>query len=58
MTARVVQLCDVYETMIAADSYAPAETLDQAASKIARGAGTQFDPELTKRFMDMLRARA
>jgi len=58
MAARIVQLCDVYETMIAADSYAPAETLDQAAAKIARGAGTQFDPELTKRFMDMLRARA
>jgi len=58
MAARIVQLCDVYETMIAADSYAPAETLDQAAAKLARGAGSQFDPELTKRFIDMLRARA
>jgi hypothetical protein len=58
MAARIVQLCDVYETMIASDSYAPAETLDQAAAKLARGSGSQFDPELTKRFIDMLRARA
>ncbi len=57
LAARIVQLCDVYETIIAADSYAAAESLDQAASKIARGAGTQFDPDLAKRFIDMLRAR-
>jgi diguanylate cyclase len=55
--SRIVQICDVYETMIAAESYAPAESLDQAASKMARGAGSQFDPDLTRRFIDMLRAR-
>lgn len=57
LASRIVQICDVYETIIAADSYAAAESLDQAAAKIARGAGTQFDPDLTKRFIDMLRAR-
>jgi hypothetical protein len=57
MTSRIVQLCDVYETMIAVESYAAAESLDQAAAKLLRGVGTQFDPELTKRFIDMLRAR-
>src|SRR3954447_6781555 len=31
LAARIVQLCDVYETMIASDSYSPTETLDQAA---------------------------
>ena len=56
-TSRIIQICDVYETMIAADSYAPAEPLDVAAAKIAQSAGTQFDPDLAKRFVEMLRAR-
>jgi HD-GYP domain-containing protein (c-di-GMP phosphodiesterase class II) len=57
IASRIVQLCDVYETMIAVGSYAAADPLDQAAAKLLRGAGTQFDPELTKHFIDMLRAR-
>ena len=57
LASRIVQLCDVFETIIAVESYAAAESMDQAAAKIARGAGTQFDPDLAKRFIDMLRAR-
>jgi hypothetical protein len=57
LVSRLVQVCDVYETMIAPDSYAAAEPLDKAASAIARCAGTQFDPDLTRRFLEMLRTR-
>lgn len=57
LAARIVQICDVYETMIAADSYAAAEPLEAASSKIARAAGTQFDPDLAQKFVGMLRAR-
>jgi hypothetical protein len=56
LEARIVQICDVYETMIAADSYAPAEPREKAVAKIAEAAGGQFDPELAHRFLDMLRA--
>ncbi len=53
--ARVVQVCDVYETMVASDNvYQPAVPQEQALSMIAQNAGSQFDAEVTHRFLEML----
>jgi HD-GYP domain-containing protein (c-di-GMP phosphodiesterase class II) len=54
--SRVVQVCDVYETMVAPDNrYQPAVSQEQALSMIAQNAGSQFDPEVAHRFLEMMR---
>ena len=54
-TARIIQICDAYEMMIAPDNYQPPEPPEKALSILTRGAGTQFDPELAHRFAEMIR---
>ena len=56
MAARIVQICDAYEAMVAQDNYQPPETHQSAMEIIERAAGTQFDPELVHRFSEMMRA--
>jgi hypothetical protein len=53
--ARLVQICDAYEAMIAADNYQTPEPPPKALAIIARGAGSQFDPGLVQRFTEMMR---
>ena len=53
--ARIVQICDAYEMMIAADNYQLPEPPDKALSVLTRGAGSQFDAELVHRFAEMIR---
>ena len=53
--SRMMQICDVYETMVAPDGYQPQQTHDQAMLVISRGGGTQFDPDLAGRFVEMMR---
>ena len=55
LLSRVLQICDVYESMTASD-YQPAQPPEHALSVISRGAGIQFDPELAGRFAEMMRA--
>jgi hypothetical protein len=57
-TARIIQICDAYEMMIADDNYQPPETPEKALSILARSAGSQFDPELAHRFAEMIRGSA
>ena len=57
LLARVLQLCDVYEAMVATDNYQTPQTHDQAMMVISRGAGIQFDPELAARFAAMMSSR-
>jgi HD-GYP domain-containing protein (c-di-GMP phosphodiesterase class II) len=56
LLSRVLQLCDAYETMIAPESYEAPQTHESAMAIVARGAGSQFDGELARRFAEMMRA--
>jgi HD domain len=55
LVARIVQICDAYEAMVSPESYQPVDTPEVAMATIYRGAGTQFDGELAKKFVEMLR---
>ena len=53
--ARIVQVCEVYEAMVATDNYQPPQTHKAAISVIAETAGSQFDAEVAHRFIEMVR---
>ena len=54
--ARIIQICDAYEMMIATDNYQTPEPPPKALGILTRGAGSQFDPELVSRFAEMMRS--
>jgi putative nucleotidyltransferase with HDIG domain len=58
LATRIVQVCDVYVTMTDPRSYAPEVSHEEAVAMLERGAGTEFDGELVKRFVEMLEASA
>jgi response regulator RpfG family c-di-GMP phosphodiesterase len=49
--ARIFSIADALDAMTSNRSYRPAGTWDDAASEIARRAGTQFDPEVVDVFL-------
>ena len=53
--ARIVQVCDVYEAMVAPDNYQPPQSHQAAVTIIAETAGSQFDAEVAHRFIEMVR---
>ena len=53
--SRIIQICDAYEMMIAADNYQTPEPPAKALAILTRGAGSQFDAELVQRFAEMMR---
>ncbi len=52
--ARIVRLVDVLDAMRQERPYKPAWPLDRCLEEIARGAGTQFDPELASELLRMV----
>lgn len=54
LPARLVQICDIYEAMTAADNYQVPLSHEAAMAVIGRGAGSQFDGELAVRFQAMM----
>lgn len=55
LLSRLLQLCDAWLTITDPDSYQPPEPPTTALASLTNAAGTQFDAELTGRFVEMMR---
>lgn len=54
LAARIFAVADSFDAMTSDRPYRDALTLDRALDEIWGGAGTQFDPEVVKVFVDMI----
>lgn len=52
MMARIVQIADAYDAMVARRAYNEPRTHDDAVAELRREAGKQFDPRLVEAFLD------
>jgi putative nucleotidyltransferase with HDIG domain len=52
--ARILAVCDVFETMIAGRPGMPAKNLPAAIAELKHGVGTLFDPAVVRAFFDMI----
>ncbi len=57
LEARIMALADVYDALISERVYKKAFPTEKAQSIIAEGEGTQFDPFLTKLFLECLKEK-
>ena len=48
--ARIISICDAYDTMTSQDSYRDARMPSEAMAELESCSGTQFDPELVACF--------
>ena len=53
--ARIVALADVFDALTHGRPYAPAWPIEKALEEIQARRGTQFDPDLTDRFIELVR---
>jgi len=57
--SRILQICDAWVAMTDSQSYQQrVESPEDAISIIARAAGTQFDPDLARKFVEYMRSAA
>ena len=52
--ARIATIADSFDAMTSRRSYRDILSLDLVKAEFAKGSGTQFDPEITKVFLDIL----
>jgi HD-GYP domain-containing protein (c-di-GMP phosphodiesterase class II) len=52
--ARVLAVIDAYSSMVSDRPYRTAMDVDEAIEELRRCSGTQFDPEVVKRFIDVV----
>ena len=54
LASRIAHICESYDAMTSQESYQAPVDAQTALGKIRRGAGSQFDPDLSNRFCAML----
>lgn len=55
--ARIVAVCDAWDAMISERAYRDPLTKPQAAAELTRASGSQFDPDVVKEFLKMLKKK-
>jgi putative two-component system response regulator len=58
IAARMCAIADAYDVMVCGHPGRGPRSMNEALAELKRGAGTQFDPELTAIFADMIRRQA
>jgi response regulator RpfG family c-di-GMP phosphodiesterase len=58
LAARIIALADAYDAMTSARPHREALSPEAACAELERGAGSQFDPELTKEFLALVESGA
>lgn len=53
---RIISVVDAYDVMTSVRAYKPAYTHEDAQAELARCAGTQFDPEVVRAFLNVVMA--
>lgn len=56
--ARILAIADAYETLISNRIYRSALAMEDALLEIEKNAGTQFDPQLVKLFMEIIKSES
>jgi HD-GYP domain-containing protein (c-di-GMP phosphodiesterase class II) len=54
LEARIIAVCDAWDSMTSDTSYKAALSRDEAMTELETGAGTQFDPELVRTFLGLV----
>ena len=52
IAARIIAICDAYQAMTSNRSYRDAMSEHEALEELRRCAGSQFDPAITRLFLD------
>ncbi|MCX6353472.1 MAG: diguanylate cyclase [Candidatus Aureabacteria bacterium] len=55
--ARITAIADVYEALVSSRPYRNAYSNEEALGIVEGGAGTQFDPEIVKLFLEIMKSR-
>lgn len=53
--ARILSVADAFEAMIAKKPYRRAKSIEQAVEEIKRNSGTQFDPDIVRVFLKIIK---